>query len=967
LGILKTVHLLIFVALSFVVNAQPSLFKNIADEGHLPKNLVYSMVQDSFGNLWLGSEMGLVRYDGRWFVHYVDVNANFSSVSDVRIDKHGAVRCQSFSGRHFYLENDTLKEDKQLPNVADFSPVLEASDSATYHLAMNKVYRQKNQTDTISSSKQILGIFEHSREVWAFDDGEIFSLSSKRRSYKHHLDLKNETVYFMINTGGKVFALPRIIVSNIAYQIFPTPKEFTIAIPNVPIQAVNIIYDSIIAVGTKRGVYLFNKAMQPLYGGRAILPQVSVSSVLSDADGALWVSTVGSGLYRADCFDCVSYPFAAPVLSFFVPKNTNRFYCGTADGEVYYRPEKGATLERQFATTNPQRIVGVYEDGAGNLFVAGDFLYVKAKDQSVSEYKMAVKKMINSSEGVVLARTGGVSEIRPANSPIFNQQATLDYQDKKWKVGTIFTRNEARIRISSVAKKLGSSVYYTATSLGLVEFDRDASADILHNGQLIIARDLAMLNDTLYALTNTELLMVLNRQVIASTKLIGSGMLMTTKNIRIHQGELWVSMGSGIKQMNTRFETLAVHEIANGEEINDFSFTDDELLIATGKGVIAKQLRTLQAQVKPLPLMLAKIESNGVRLDMTEKNVLPHTSNNIKISLYAPYYGKLEELTIQYKVNDNEWMTLDKGLSFLSFVSLEPGNYVISIQSTTTSGRVSEPLILRFSIKPPFWQTIWFYLLSLFTVAALAYWVYRYRLNFVQKQNDLERQKIELENKLRESVLASVKAQMNPHFIFNALNSIQSFIYLDDKKNAIAYLTKFSQLTRTILDMSNKNEVTLQEEIDAILIYLELEKMRFDDTMQYTVSVASNINAATLYLPSMIIQPYIENAIKHGLLHKKGERWLTCSFEMEGGFLKVTVDDNGIGRLRSGELNKKRKDKHQSFATQANEKRLDALNHGTDRAVSVQFIDKYSAVGQAMGTTIILLIAVDVEDKILAS
>jgi LytS/YehU family sensor histidine kinase len=151
-------------------------------------------------------------------------------------------------------------------------------------------------------------------------------------------------------------------------------------------------------------------------------------------------------------------------------------------------------------------------------------------------------------------------------------------------------------------------------------------------------------------------------------------------------------------------------------------------------------------------------------------------------------------------------------------------------------------------------------------------------------------------------MLASIKSQMNPHFLFNALNTIQAYIYTNDKENASVYLGKFSELTRRILEMSNKDCVPLSEEIKSLSLYLELEKIRFEDLLHYTFEVDPALQPDFVYIPSMLIQPYVENAIKHGLLHKKDDRQLWIKFIKERDCLMVIIDDNGIGRKRSAQL-----------------------------------------------------------------
>lgn len=223
----------------------------------------------------------------------------------------------------------------------------------------------------------------------------------------------------------------------------------------------------------------------------------------------------------------------------------------------------------------------------------------------------------------------------------------------------------------------------------------------------------------------------------------------------------------------------------------------------------------------------------------------------------------------------------------------------------------------------------------------------------------IKKQQAELEQ--AESELKAIRAQMNPHFIFNALNTIQSYIYLNDKENASNYLGKFSRLTRMVLDMSNNETVSLKDELEALTLYLELERMRFEEVLSFTIDLVGELDTESIKLPAMLVQPYIENAIKHGLLHKKDNRELWCGFQLEGNKLVVTIDDNGIGRQRSAELNVMKGDGHQSFATQANAKRFNLLNKDRDETVGAVYTDKVDEYGQSAGTKVVLTIPVQLD------
>ena len=212
-------------------------------------------------------------------------------------------------------------------------------------------------------------------------------------------------------------------------------------------------------------------------------------------------------------------------------------------------------------------------------------------------------------------------------------------------------------------------------------------------------------------------------------------------------------------------------------------------------------------------------------------------------------------------------------------------------------------------------------------------------------------------HKLDELTFSALRSQMNPHFIFNALNTIQGFVYFNDKKSASGYLGKFSHLIRKILDSSNKQIITLEEEIEILRLYTDIEKARFGENFNVTIDIDPALDLEYILIPPMLIQPYVENSIKHGVFHKQGDKLLLIRIGKveDQELIEVVIDDNGIGRERSKEINKSRV-AHHSFATAANEKRIDLINQNLDKKTKVKIIDKVNIDGSPAGTTVIITI-----------
>ena len=225
------------------------------------------------------------------------------------------------------------------------------------------------------------------------------------------------------------------------------------------------------------------------------------------------------------------------------------------------------------------------------------------------------------------------------------------------------------------------------------------------------------------------------------------------------------------------------------------------------------------------------------------------------------------------------------------------------------------------------------FVISFLALAIIAYFLFsRFK---TQKKNELLETKLaeaekllEAEKKATDSELKALKSQMNPHFIFNALNSIQEQFMYGDKLKGNEQLSNFTYLTRQILEVSGKKQITIATEIDILTKYLDLEKMRFAKDFEYKITIAPTIDEDYHKLPPMLLQPFIENSIKHGLMHKNGLKTLTIDFDLSSNeeYLICTILDNGIGRNKSAEIKANNQVKHNSFSTQSIEERLHLLN-----------------------------------------
>jgi LytS/YehU family sensor histidine kinase len=239
------------------------------------------------------------------------------------------------------------------------------------------------------------------------------------------------------------------------------------------------------------------------------------------------------------------------------------------------------------------------------------------------------------------------------------------------------------------------------------------------------------------------------------------------------------------------------------------------------------------------------------------------------------------------------------------------------------------------------------------------------RTQEVQAQSQqLEKQHIRqlelgFEQQLAQTEMTALRAQMNPHFIFNCLNSIKLYATENDAGKAADYLTKFSRLIRLVLENSRSERVTLQNELNALQLYLDMEVMRFKDKLSYEIIVNEQIDTEFVEIPPLLLQPYVENAIWHGLMHKlEGGRVVVLVEQAQPDQLQITITDDGIGRAKAVELKSKSAMPNKSFGMKVTSERIALINQVYQTHTRIQIHDLLDSAGQAAGTEVVLEIPV---------
>jgi two-component sensor histidine kinase len=506
---------------------------------------------------------------------------------------------------------------------------------------------------------------------------------------------------------------------------------------------------------------------------------------------------------------------------------------------------------------------------------------------------------------------------------------------------------------------MAKGMVQVATSIGIWQFPEQGEAKAKALNKDVIATGLLWVGDTLLASTfGRGILMLHQGKVVDSIPYPSNALAGAANRMQLYDGKVYFRMDRNIyvtDPANWEVHSFNTSILGTKDPISDFIVRDDHMFIASGSKLVRIGLHS-PTGLRVIPtITIEQVRSNNQPVGHHAPIRLSHQRNSIRINYSIPWFRDQQSLTIEYRLNDGEWRDNEPMSRIIDLPYLSPGDYNVQLRGRLADGRYTPTATVAIDIIPPLYARWWFQLLGVLLLGLGFYTLYRYRLRFVQGQNILIQEKLKLEKELDRSMLASIRSQMNPHFIFNALNTIQSYIYLNDKPNAISYLGKFSSLTRLILEMSNHEKVCLRDEIEALKLYLELEKMRFEESLDMEMDIEPSIKVEQCFIPTMLIQPYVENAVKHGLLHKKDNRSVRILFRLKpNDMLEVTIEDNGIGRKRSAELNAK-SSRHKPFSTEANQKRLEIMNKAIPEGFTVTYIDRVDAQGRAEGTTVVLL------------
>jgi len=430
------------------------------------------------------------------------------------------------------------------------------------------------------------------------------------------------------------------------------------------------------------------------------------------------------------------------------------------------------------------------------------------------------------------------------------------------------------------------------------------------------------------------------------------------------KNKLWAATSQGFGIFDTEKKQYTFYDPALSEIRKSFYYagigiSKDQRVLAGAFGglLISEPLFTHNALTFP-PVIVAMavqdrdltVDSNATLMKYVE---LAENEHDLSISVSTPGYFGPRPLLYSYRLEgyDKQWQKSDN--PYFKYTNLGGGEYQFYYRvsfdkgKTWTDGSTALTIIKLI----PLWSRPWFIAIAVLILVIIIGSVYRMKIQAIHKTAEL---KHAYNKQLANVKMAALRAQMNPHFMFNSLNAINTYILKEETEEASAYLTKFSKLMRAVLQNSKSTLVPLSDELKALRLYIELEALRFDGEFQYSIEVDPNLDTSQVAFPPLLIQPYVENAIRHGLLEKEsGSRILKVVIASKNNHkLSVKIEDNGIGRAAAAAKKHIYGDSKKSYGMQITRDRIGLIEQTLDITTEVTVHDLNPDEKDSTGTVV---------------
>ena len=962
----KSVWIGLSMFISIVVFGQDPTFINYSVADGLPSNSTYGAIQDQEGYIWIYTEKGISKFDGYEFKNFTVADGlPTNDVYNLTEDSKGRIWIQCFSKELCYIKNDSVT---CLPSDIDFPLYVKnirEDEKGIWFDSEGFQFQVKNDrlepmhkiiSDTLSSLRN-----PAKRVAWyTRDQGVLFELKKARVS----------NAYF-VDTALNKSPLPEPLLEQLIgrkfpiYEVYQTDKylifnyfdllcwsfERQEVIEIKPEELFNSqghthslldIEDEKIKISTYKGHAEFDSdfKIQDILHPISLNSRTVLGKIIKDNERNIWVPTRNEGVYFLPSMARNTTTFVSDfskkekVLS--IAGKGDQVFWGTKIGKLYTL-SGNKVIDKNLPYSLSFQIKGLAIDNKDNLIVGGNYEIMSLNLNEDSPLKelfnlSTLKRAIwdESSESFLLGNMGGAYKLR-----IENDTFSLERILKNFRVEAI-AGNKEEIWVGGpyglVKEKNGEVKLLHETIPEAKNHVHDLQID--SKNRLWVAADRL----GIYVIENEEIFPIepFKGIIVSQMQIEGDSILWAATNVGLKKLRIMPTLSeSYIEKSFTDKNGLA------SKEVNAVWANDKFVFAGTNEGLtrIAKNA-TFGNSLTP-KLLIKELRINGKPTPFAERLVLNHDQNELEIDFVALSYKSLKDITYQYKLDneDSDWQTTQ--IPKVRYPNLGPGNHRFHLKAIDFEGRESElkKEIIVF-IRTPWWQSKWFYFLCLLGAVGLTYLIIKMRVTQIKKK---EAEKTATQKKLAEIELKALRSQMNPHFVFNSLGAIQYYIRENNTRDANNYLSKFASLMRKFLDSSRKKYVPISKELELIRLYVEMEQIRFENRFSAEFKIDNIIEPTATLLPSMLLQPFVENAINHGLFNKKGKGKLVFQMkELEAEEkIRIIIMDDGIGRKEAAKIKQASINHRESHSGKIVAERINVLNKVDDYNIEISIKDVF--------------------------
>jgi ligand-binding sensor domain-containing protein len=951
--------------------AQNPIYRTYNSRHGLPSTEVYDVLQDQDGYIWFTTDHGLARFDGYQFKTFtVEDGMPESSVFYLFPASDGTIWFTSLSGKLGYIIDNT-------PVSYRFNDTLQAlKEKLAFRIFPNALH--VDSAGSVYFGTTSSGVFRIS------NTGEVSNIDTVTKANSLKLfELEGTSVLGTVNNLDKITQ----IVYNNGLNEKVYPQQFNMKKGRLFIEAKK----------TKEGKVFLSTQHYLMLLENDHLRAVSLDAIIItfdfDKTGNLWVSTLSNGIYVFDTqLTLINHYFPDKTITGFLEDHEGGYWFTTLTEGVIYIPYKDFRFLNENDGLPDDRIVGLDIGPNNELWFAthkghygqisdnkiyklqslnipdeasvSDILFDKIRrrlfissnhelfevNPSTGSKTIAMfsskqhRYEHNRSIKTMLQRSGSGEIWRGHYSGISSVDQSNKITYVSWE-GNLFTK-----RIECLAER-NSKELWIGTTNGLY---------LLNDNRYIYYGDyypllkqrittILYLGDTLWVGTRGNGLYCLaDRKLVQfSTK---DGLVSNDINqIKATNESIYIGTNRGLSVMQRKKTDNQKATITNlvsgsglaGNEITALALSKNALYAATPEGISIIN-NTELPHLPNMPIHITAVQIGGEQTDVNTTKEVPYASNQLTINYFAISYRIIGKHTYRHRLIglDDDWIINQQTTA--QYPYLPPGNYTFEVQVLQPNGQWgTTKASYSFLVLRPFWMKWWFFIATSILVISLLMILIRW---YYKKANRRKQLEAEL-NLFRQEALTN---QMNPHFLFNTLNTVQRYILENDKVSSSKYLTKFSGLMRTILNNSQEHQISIENEINALELYLDLESARFKDTFSYTVFCSPEIDPKTTFIPVFLIQPLVENALRHGVRDISYHGTIAVDFLKDASNLIMRITDNGIGR-EAAASNKSTQEKT-SLGISIIQKRLSLISKNTKNKSELYYKDIKDKNGKVGGT-----------------